>query len=91
MPTPRGGLAAAATAGAWLVAAGGEDSEGTFDEAEALSTESERWVALPALPTPRHGLGVTAVGDVVYVIAGGPTPGLDVSAIVEAIDLASLG
>jgi len=27
------------------------------------------------LPTPRHGLGVIAVGSTLYVMSGGPTPG----------------
>jgi hypothetical protein len=59
----------------------------TFPEAEALDTASGRWRSLPPLPTPRHGLGVVAVGDVVHVLAGGPQPGLHTSATNEAIDL----
>jgi hypothetical protein len=39
------------------------------------------------MPTPRHGLGVAAIGDVVYALAGGPQPGLHVAATAEAIDL----
>jgi hypothetical protein len=31
------------------------------------------------LPTPRHGLGIVAVGTRVYAIGGGPQPGLTVS------------
>lgn len=90
MPTPRGGLAAAATSNGFVVAPGGEESGGTFTEAEALDTREGRWVALPPLPAPRHGLGVAAVGTTVYVIAGGPTPGLSVSGANEALDLAAL-
>jgi N-acetylneuraminic acid mutarotase len=86
MPTARGGLAAAATAGGRVVAVGGE-AEATFPEAEAFDTGSGRWRSLPPLPTPRHGLGVVAVGEVVYVLAGGPQPGLHASAANEAIDL----
>ena len=48
---------------------------------------SGRWRSLPPLPTPRHGLGVVAVGDTVYVLAGGPRPGLHTSAANEAIHL----
>jgi hypothetical protein len=33
---------------------------------------------------------VVAIGTVVFVIAGGPTPGLSVSAANEALDLAPL-
>jgi hypothetical protein len=87
LPTARGGLAATATAGGQVVAVGGE-AAATFPEAEAYDTSSGRWRSLPPLPTPRHGLGVVAVGDVVYVLAGGPRPGLHTSAANEAIDLA---
>ena len=86
LPTARGGLAATATAGGQVVAVGGE-AAATFPEAEAFDPASGRWRSLPPLPTPRHGLGVVAVGDVVYVLAGGPRPGLHTSAANEAIDL----
>jgi hypothetical protein len=88
LPTARGGLAATATAGGQVVAIGGE-AAATFPEAEALDTRSGRWRSLPPLPTPRHGLGVVAVGEVVYVLAGGPRPGLHTSSANEAIDLSS--
>jgi hypothetical protein len=39
------------------------------------------------MPTPRHGVGVAAVGDVVYVMAGGRAAGFSFSDICEAIDL----
>jgi Kelch motif/RTX calcium-binding nonapeptide repeat (4 copies) len=93
MPTPRGGLSAAGTANGFVVAPGGEDlgpGGTTFPEVEALDVERERWVSLPSMPSPRHGLGVVAIGDTVYTIAGGPTPGLSSSATLEAIDLAKL-
>ena len=88
LPTARGGLAATATARGQVAAVGGE-AAATFPEAEALDTRSGRWRSLPPLPTPRHGLGVVAVGEVVYVLAGGPRPGLHTSAANEAIDLSS--
>jgi hypothetical protein len=71
------------------VAAGGE-ADTTFEEVEAYDVESARWLSLPPLPTPRHGLGVVARDTVVYVVAGGPWPGLSVSNAVEGIDLAPL-
>jgi Kelch motif/Galactose oxidase, central domain len=86
LPTARGGLAATATAAGEVVAVGGE-AAATFPEAEAFDPASGTWRSLPPLPTPRHGLGVVAVGDVVYVLAGGPRPGLHTSAANEAIDL----
>ena len=86
LPTARGGLAATATAAGQVVAVGGE-AAATFPQAEAFDPASGRWRSLPPLPTPRHGLGVVAVGDTVYVLAGGPRPGLHTSAANEAIDL----
>jgi hypothetical protein len=86
LPTARGGLAATATAGGQVVAVGGEAAT-TFPQAEALDVASGRWRSLPPLPTPRHGLGVVAVGDTVYVLAGGPQPGLHTSPANEAITL----
>ena len=88
--TPRGGLGATATAGGLVVAAGGEPSANrttTFAEADAFDVRFGTWRPLPPMPTPRHGLGVAAVGDVVYTLAGGPQPGLHVASTAEAIDL----
>ncbi|MGH2677788.1 MAG: kelch repeat-containing protein, partial [Actinomycetota bacterium] len=90
MPTPRGGMAAAGTSNGFVVAVGGEEEGGTFDEAEAYDVDGERWIELPPLPTARHGLGVVADGTTVYVIAGGPEPGMAFSGAVESIDLAPL-
>ena len=42
---------------------------------------------LEDLPTPRHGLGVAAFGGRVFVIGGGPEPGLTVSSANEALAL----
>jgi hypothetical protein len=74
MPTARGGIAAAAAAKGYVVAAGGE-AEATFGEAEAYDIQAGLWLSLPEMPTPRHGLGVVAVGSVVYAIPGEPSPG----------------
>jgi Galactose oxidase, central domain/Kelch motif len=93
LPTPRGGLGATATANGFVVAAGGEPSSErttTFAEAEALDIRTGAWRSLPPMPSPRHGLGVAAIGTVVYTLAGGPRPGLHVSSTAEAIDLAPL-
>jgi non-specific serine/threonine protein kinase len=95
LPTPRGGLAGAATCSGLIVAAGGETVGGgrsaTFGEVEAFDPAESTWRALPPLPTPRHGLGVVSVGTTLYALAGGPRPGLTVSAATEALDLAPLG
>ena len=31
------------------------------------------------MPTARHGLAAVAIGDKIYVIGGGPQPGLSVT------------
>ncbi|HLC28896.1 MAG TPA: kelch repeat-containing protein [Dehalococcoidia bacterium] len=36
------------------------------------------------MPTARHGLGAAVVGDSIYVIGGGETPGASVSDANEA-------
>jgi N-acetylneuraminic acid mutarotase len=90
VPTARGGVAAAGTTNGFIVAAGGEANEGTFDEVEAFNVETGRWRSLPPMPTARHGLGVVAVGTVIYVLAGGPEPGLTFSNANESLDLSGL-
>jgi hypothetical protein len=42
---------------------------------------------LPNLPTPRHGLGLAALGGRLHALAGGPIPGLTVSGANEALTL----
>jgi non-specific serine/threonine protein kinase len=93
MPTARGGLAAAGTRNGFIVAPGGEDlapGGSTYPQVEAFDIAAQHWVRLPEMPTPRHGLGVVAIGDTLYTLAGGPTPGLSFSGAVEAISLSGL-
>lgn len=78
IPHPRGGTGAAAR-GTELVSVGGEEPSGTIASVYAYGTRTRRWRRLPDLPTPRHGLGVAAFDGRVYVLAGGPRPGLTVS------------
>lgn len=86
LPTPRGGMSATATCTGKVIGVGGE-AQATFSEAEIYEPTSNAWRSLPPLPTPRHGLGVVTVGPVLYVIAGGPKPGLHVADTNEALDL----
>jgi hypothetical protein len=51
----------------------------------AYDVRARRWARLPDLPTPRHGLGVVALGGRVWAVAGGPRPGLTVSGAVESL------
>jgi hypothetical protein len=54
----------------------------------ALRPSVGRWARLPDLPTPRHGLGVVALGGRVWAVAGGPEPGLTVSGATESLPVA---
>lgn len=79
MPTARGGTAATARAGT-VVSIGGESSAGTNREVESLDPATGRWRQIAPLPEGRHGLGAAAVDRRLYVLLGGPKPGLSVSA-----------
>jgi N-acetylneuraminic acid mutarotase len=84
IPSRRGGTAAAGL-GRWLVSAGGETPTVTIRTVYRYDVPRRRWSRLPNLPTPRHGLGVVAFGNKVYVLAGGTTPGLAVSSANESL------
>lgn len=87
LPTGRSGIGAAVSNGR-IVVFGGEvaGSNGhTFDNAEAYDPTSSTWTKLAPMPTARHGLGVAAVGDDIYVVSGGPHPGLTVSNVNEVL------
>jgi Kelch motif len=86
VPEARGGTGAAAAAGR-LVSVGGESPAGTTATVFAFTAGTRRWERLPDLPTARHGLAVVGIGSRVYVIAGGPRPGLFVSGANESLDL----
>ncbi len=52
----------------------GEAPSGTIRSVYAYTLATARWRRLRDLPTPRHGLGVAAIGTRVYAIAGGRSP-----------------
>ena len=84
VPQARGGTGAALVNGN-IVSAGGEQPQGTIASVYAYRLSTRRWRRLPDLPSPRHGLGVVGHGGRVYVVAGGPVPGLTVSGAVESL------
>ena len=86
VPGRRGGTAAAGT-GRWIVSAGGETPTVTIRTVYRFDVRRRHWSRLPNLPTPRHGLGVVALGGKVYVIGGGTTPGLAVSSANESLTI----
>jgi non-specific serine/threonine protein kinase len=84
LPEARGGTGAAAIGGR-IVSVGGEQPAGTIRTVYSYDTATKRWSRLPDLPTPRHGLGVVEEGGSIWVLAGGPVPGLTVSGAVESL------
>lgn len=74
MPTARGGLSCAAV-GVVVYCFGGEgnplSAHRVFNQVEAYNTLTDKWISLPPMPVPRHGLGVSAVHGRIYVPGGG--------------------
>ncbi len=80
MPSKRGGIAAAISlADGWIYVFGGEAPGGTFDISERYSPHGDVWESAPDMPNSRHGLAAVDIGSEIYVIGGGPQPGLTVS------------
>lgn len=84
MPRSRGGLAAVSVLG-HLFVFGGEEPGGTIGPVDYFEIGDYAWCGAPPLPTPRHGLGAAVIGNRVYVVGGGPTPGLSVSGANETL------
>lgn len=90
MPTPRGGLAAAAMNGK-LYVFGGEyftsSGSGVFASNEEYDPTTRTWRTMRPLPTPRHGMSAVTIGDTIFVIGGGPIAGYSVTAVNEGFTL----
>ena len=84
----RGGIASAVVGGR-IVVFGGEDfgTGRTIERVELYDTRRRRWRDLPAMRSPRHGLGGAALGRRIYSISGGPRPGFHFSRTIEFLDL----
>jgi N-acetylneuraminic acid mutarotase len=89
LPIARSGHAAAIANGRMIVA-GGENPSGTIGAVDVYDLMANVWTSYPALPEPRHGLGVVTLPvpvelrqrydfEEIHVVGGGPTPGLSVS------------
>ena len=87
MPSKRGGLAAASTDSGDLYAFGGEENAATFNNNEKYNPEADIWTVEPSMPTARHGLAAVTVDNKIYVIGGGPEPGLIVGGLNEIFRL----
>jgi len=64
---------------------GGEGTEGTFDENEYYEPDSNLWESWPQSSIARHGIGVVDLGNRIYVLAGGTSPGGSASDLNEAL------
>jgi N-acetylneuraminic acid mutarotase len=89
--TPRGGIASARLRDGRIVVFGGEDFGGsgnsTIAEVELYDPRRRRWRRLPDMRTARHGLGGAALGNRVFALEGGPSPGLFYSNAIEFLDV----
>jgi hypothetical protein len=56
---------------------------GTFGVHEVWSATGGAWSTQAPMPTPRHGLGLAWVGDMMYAVGGGPSQGNSYTATVE--------
>src|ERR687898_1095577 len=89
MPSKRSGIAAAAAASpvnsSNIYVFGGEEPSKTFNNNEKYDAKTNKWTSEPPMPTARHGLGAVYYieNDKIYVIGGGPQPGLSVSSANE--------
>lgn len=88
MPTPRGGIGAAALGGK-LYVFGGEAKGGTIGVVEAYDPKKDAWTALDLpMPSPRHGLAAVTYENRIYVLGGGRRPGFSVSDLNEILVVA---
>ncbi len=91
MPQPKGGLAATSHLGK-LYVVGGEQwvpEQKVFAQSWIYDPKTDKWEALPA---PRHGLGVSTVGNRIFVFSGGTkTGGNAATAIHEVLVLPTDG
>jgi len=73
MPTARSGHAVGAYRQR-LIAIGGEGnprtSTGVFSEVEAYNADLEDWTSLEPMVVPRHGIGVGAIGNAMFIPGG---------------------
>jgi hypothetical protein len=61
-----------------------------FGQMESYEPESDTWQSHAPMPTPRHAVGATLLGENIYVAGGGAVTGGSVqSAVHEAFTLAS--
>jgi N-acetylneuraminic acid mutarotase len=91
MPSKRSGIAAAADPSvnnSNIYVFGGEEPSKTFNDNERYDIKRNKWTVELPMPTARHGLVAVFIdngynNNRIYVIGGGPDPGLSVSDVNE--------
>ena len=74
MPETAGSVAAA-FAGGRIVAVGGESATEASDDVQGYDINGRAWSQLPPLSSPRHGLALGAIDDVLYAFGGATEAG----------------
>jgi non-specific serine/threonine protein kinase len=85
LPTPRGGVGAFFVPELGACLTGGEAPTGAFRAVECVGSEGTASVG-PEMIVARHGHGAAVVDGIVYVLMGGPIPGLSAHPSVESLD-----
>lgn len=88
MPSKRSGIAAVSAPSSLnrssIYVFGGEEVSKTFNNNEKYDPMTDKWMSEHPMPTARHGLAaIFAEENEVFVIGGGPQPGLSVSGVNE--------
>lgn len=87
IPSKRSGISAASINNNIYVF-GGEDLTKTYNNNEKYNVKNNKWESQEPLPTARHGLSAVSVNDdKIYVIGGGPEPGLSVTSVNEIFNI----
>jgi N-acetylneuraminic acid mutarotase len=84
MPSKRSGIAAVSAPSSLnhssIYVFGGEEVSKTFNNNEKYDPMTDKWMSEHPMPTARHGLAAVFVEEnKIFVIGGGPQPGLSVS------------
>jgi N-acetylneuraminic acid mutarotase len=87
MPSERSGISAASINNTAIYVFGGEDLTKTYNNNEKYNVKNNKWESKEPLPTARHGLAAVSVNDKIYVIGGGPEPGLSVTSVNEIFNI----
>jgi N-acetylneuraminic acid mutarotase len=77
MSSKRSGIAAVSINDSIYVF-GSEEHSKTFNNNEKYDVINNRWSIEPPMPTAHHGLAAVDIGNKIYVVGGGPEPGLSV-------------